>query len=146
MIDPERAASFPDQASALAYTVQTYFPTSLFLSRARYTEETLEKAIEKGVKQYVILGAGMAAFAFRRPELLKHIEVFEIDHPATQAFKRQRLAELGWNPSEQLHFVPVDFTKENQDQQEQQDHKEFQGQQGHKDRQVGYPNSRTFTT
>lgn len=113
IIDPERAASIPDRDSALAYTVQAYFPTSLFLSRARYTEDALEEAIQKGIKQYIILGAGMDTFAFRRPDLLKHIEVFEIDHPATQSFKQQRLAELGWEIPAQLHFIPLDFAKEN---------------------------------
>jgi O-methyltransferase involved in polyketide biosynthesis len=53
------------------------------IGRARYTEDTLEKAIKSGVKQYVILGAGMDTFAFRRPDLMERLEVFEIDHPAT---------------------------------------------------------------
>ena len=60
--------------------------TISLLSRARYTEDTLEKAIRRGVKQYVILGAGMDTFAFRRSELMERLEVFEIDHPATQEF------------------------------------------------------------
>jgi methyltransferase (TIGR00027 family) len=58
--------------------------TNIPLSRARYTEDTLEKAIKQGVKQYIILGAGMDTFAFRRPDLMERLEVFEIDHPATQ--------------------------------------------------------------
>lgn len=83
------------------------------LSRARYTEDTLEKAIKQGVKQYVILGAGMDTFAFRRPDLMERLEVFEIDHPATQEFKLHRLAELEWKHPAKLHFIPIDFTKEN---------------------------------
>jgi methyltransferase (TIGR00027 family) len=83
------------------------------VSRARYTEDTLENAIRQGVKQYVILGAGMDTFAFRRPELMERLEVFEVDHPATQEFKLQRLAELGWEHPANLHFIPIDFTKEN---------------------------------
>jgi methyltransferase (TIGR00027 family) len=82
------------------------------LSRARYTEDTLEKAVRQGIKQYVILGAGMDTFAFRRPEMLGQLEVFEVDHPATQAFKILRLAELGWKHPAKLHFIPIDFTKE----------------------------------
>ncbi len=83
------------------------------LSRARYTEDTLEKAIRQGVKQYVILGAGMDTFAFRRPDLMERLEVLEIDHPATQEFKLHRLTELEWEHPAKLHFIPIDFTKEN---------------------------------
>jgi methyltransferase (TIGR00027 family) len=82
------------------------------VSRARYTEDTLEKAIRQGVKQYVILGAGMDTFAFRRPDLMEKLKVFEVDHPATQEFKLKRLAELEWKHPANLHFIPVDFTKE----------------------------------
>ncbi|HIH73807.1 MAG TPA: class I SAM-dependent methyltransferase [Methanosarcina sp.] len=87
--------------------------TSSVVSRARYTEDTLEKAARQGVKQYVILGAGMDTFAFRRQDLMKQLKVFEIDHPLTQEFKLLRLADLGWERPENLHFIPVDFTKEN---------------------------------
>ncbi len=82
------------------------------LSRAKYTEDTLEKAVSQGVKQYVILGAGLDTFAFRRPELMEQLEVFEVDHPATQEFKLHRIAELGWEPPAKLNFIPIDFTKE----------------------------------
>lgn len=54
----------------------------------------------------------MDTFAFRQPEMLDKINVFEIDHPATQEFKRHRLAELNWEIPKNLHFVPVDFTKD----------------------------------
>ncbi|WP_163855982.1 class I SAM-dependent methyltransferase [Paenibacillus elgii] len=113
LVDPERAAACEDRTAAVACMLQSYFPTSLFLSRARYAEDRLESAIRQGTKQYLILGAGMDTFAFRHPETLKDIQVFEIDHPATQAFKRCRLAELGWELPSNLHFVPLDFTKEN---------------------------------
>jgi methyltransferase (TIGR00027 family) len=82
------------------------------VSRARYAEDILEKAVKQGVKQYVILGAGMDTFAFRQSEMMKHLEVFEVDHPATQEFKLHRLAELGWKHPPKLHFIPIDFTKE----------------------------------
>jgi methyltransferase (TIGR00027 family) len=83
-----------------------------FNSRARYAEDALKELIKKGVKQYVILGAGMDTFAFRQPEMMEHLEVFEVDHPATQEFKLHRLAELGWKHPAKLHFIPIDFTKE----------------------------------
>jgi len=54
----------------------------------------------------------MDTFAFRRPDLMEHFEVFEVDHPATQEFKLHRLAELEWELPAKLHFIPIDFTKE----------------------------------
>ncbi|RPJ75366.1 MAG: class I SAM-dependent methyltransferase [Alphaproteobacteria bacterium] len=107
--DPERTASFSDQT----ITYASLMKATNVLSRARYTEDALERAVIQGVKQYVILGAGMDTFAFRRPELMERLEVFEVDHPATQNFKLLRLAELGWEHPAQLHFIPIDFTKEN---------------------------------
>jgi methyltransferase (TIGR00027 family) len=66
--------------------------------------------VERGVRQYVLLGAGLDTFAFRRPDLLQRLTVLELDHPATQEHKRQRLDELGWEVSCNMHFIPVDFT------------------------------------
>jgi methyltransferase (TIGR00027 family) len=110
-IDPERAASCPDQATALAWVMRLQIAPAI-LSRARYAEDCLEAAVGQGVKQYVILGAGMDTFAFRRPDMLKRLQVFEVDHPATQAYKRSRLADLGWEHPPRLHFVPMDFTED----------------------------------
>jgi methyltransferase (TIGR00027 family) len=62
--------------------------------------------------QHVVLGAGMDTFAFRRPRMLDWLPVFEVDHPATQALKRRRIAELGWEVPARLHFVPVDLVQE----------------------------------
>ncbi len=84
--------------------------TSTIVSRARYTEDTLVEAIRHGVKQYVILGAGMDAFAFRRSDLMEQLRVFEVDHPTPQEYKLRRFAELGWKYTENLHFIPIDFT------------------------------------
>ncbi len=109
--DPERAAASPDQATALFWWMRTQ-SAPITLSRARYVEDSLELAAKQGVQQYVILGAGLDTFAFRRPKLLKQLQVFELDHPATQAFKRERLAELGWDLPAQLHLLPVDFAHE----------------------------------
>ncbi len=107
--DSKHTTSLSDQI-----TTSTHFMQAInnVISRARYTEETLEKAVLQGVKQYVILGAGMDTFAFRRPEMMEHLEVFEVDHPATQEFKLLRIAQLGWKHPAKLHFVPIDFTKE----------------------------------
>jgi methyltransferase (TIGR00027 family) len=109
--NPEFAASCPDQAAALAWVMRVQ-NAPITISRARYTEDSLELAVNQGVQQYIILGAGMETFAFRQPEMMKRLHVFEVDQPAMQAFKRNRLAELGWELPAQLRFVPVDFSKE----------------------------------
>jgi len=82
------------------------------LSRARYAEDNLEDSVEQGVRQYVILGAGMDTFAFRRLDMNGQLQIFEVDHPATQSFKRNRIAELNWTIPSNLHFVPVNFTSD----------------------------------
>ena len=82
------------------------------LCRATYTEKALKTAVLTGTKQYVILGAGMDTFAFREPEFLAKYRVFEVDHPLTQADKRERIARAGWTVPDNLAFVPVDFTKD----------------------------------
>jgi len=110
--NPELAASVPDKETALAWVMQN-MNGPITISRARYTEDNVETTIEQGIQEYVILGAGMDTFAFRRPELLEKIQVFEIDHPATQAFKQNRIKELGWEVPKNLHFIPIDFTKDN---------------------------------
>ncbi|MBP7331470.1 MAG: class I SAM-dependent methyltransferase [Firmicutes bacterium] len=111
LFDSARAASCPDQATAIKWMMREALAApSLILARSRYSEDSLEKAVGLGVRQYVILGAGMDTFAFRRPEMLEKLRVFEVDHPATQNIKHQRLADVSWEQAAQLHFVPVDLT------------------------------------
>ena len=82
------------------------------LCRAAYTERALKTAMLTGTKQYVILGAGMDTFVFREKEFLTKHKVFEVDHPLTQADKKERIARAGWTGPENLTFVPVDFTRD----------------------------------
>lgn len=109
-IDPDFAVTQPDQEAALASVIQTmHGPVTL--SRSRYTEDCLQAAADQGTRQYVILGAGFDTFAFRRADLLAAgLQVFEVDHPVTQAMKRQRTAD--WDRPPQLHYVPVDFNQQ----------------------------------
>jgi len=113
LFDPAKAVSCPDRAGALACWMQNAGAPAIVLARARYGEDILEQAVRQGVKQYVILGAGMDSFAWRRPDLLAGLQVFEVDHPATQAHKRQRLRDVGLEPPARLNFLPVDFSQEN---------------------------------
>src|SRR5262245_2036155 len=79
------------------------------VARARFIEDLVAEQAALGVGQYVILGAGLDTFAQRRPELASRLIVFEIDRPGTQAWKRQRLVDLGFGIPSFLRFVPVDF-------------------------------------
>ena len=80
--------------------------------RARYAEDVLETAVRRGVHQYVIVGAGFDSFALRQPAFARHVDVFEVDHPATQQLKRERLRERGVPLPRTLHFVPADLSHE----------------------------------
>jgi methyltransferase (TIGR00027 family) len=79
------------------------------VARARFVEDLVTERVAHGVAQYVILGAGLDTFAQRRPELASRLLVFEIDPPGPQAWKRQRLVELGFGIAQFLRLVPVDF-------------------------------------
>jgi methyltransferase (TIGR00027 family) len=79
------------------------------LARARFIEDLVLEKMERGIGQYVILGAGLDTFAQRRPQIGSKLRVFEIDRPATQAWKRQRLIDLGLGIPDWLRLVPVDF-------------------------------------
>lgn len=81
------------------------------LSRAAYCEKVLLNEVTLGLKQYVILGAGLDTFSFRHSELENSLEIFEIDHPATQEFKKKRLDEANLKIPSNLHFISMDFTK-----------------------------------
>jgi methyltransferase (TIGR00027 family) len=76
-------------------------------ARSRYAEERLAEAVERGVAQYVVLGAGLDTFAYRNPH--GGLRVFEVDFPATQEWKRGLLDEVGIVLPEGLRFVPLDF-------------------------------------
>lgn len=78
-------------------------------ARSRYAEDRLK---EGAFTQYVILGAGLDSFAWRRPDLLGPLRVFEIDHPASQEWKRQRATELGLPAADGHVFASVDFEVE----------------------------------
>jgi methyltransferase (TIGR00027 family) len=79
------------------------------VARARFVEDLVAEHAGRGVGQYVILGAGLDTFAQRRPEIAARLRVFEVDQPGHQAWKRQRLVELGFGIPEWLRLVPVDF-------------------------------------
>ena len=85
-----------------------YFRASV-LARARFIEDLVVDRARHGVDQYVILGAGLDTFAQRRPPIASQLQIFEVDQPGPQAWKRQRLMEHGFGIPAWLHLIPVDF-------------------------------------
>ena len=83
---------------------------SFLVARSRYAEDQLALAVAKGVKQYVVLGAGLDTFAYRNP--FATVKIFEVDHPATQAWKRELLEKAEIDIPGSLVFVPIDFEKD----------------------------------
>jgi len=83
------------------------------LLRARYCEDQLTRAVADGrAAQYMILGAGWDSFSVRQTDLLPKLRVFELDHPATQQAKRERLEQLGFHLPAQVTLVPIDFERQ----------------------------------
>src|SRR5262245_64518586 len=80
--------------------------------RTRCAEDALEAAVASGVRQYVLIGAGFDSFIVRQPAFARDIDVLEIDHPATQAMKRERLAACGVVVPPNVRFVPADLSEE----------------------------------
>ena len=80
---------------------------AFLVARSRYAEDRLKEAVAAGVSQYVLLGAGLDTFAYRNPHT--QLRVFEVDHPATQQWKRELLASSGVAIPASLRYVPVDF-------------------------------------
>ncbi len=78
-------------------------------ARSRYAEDELALGVRRGVRQYVILGAGLDTFAYRNPYSEQVLHVFEVDYPSTQTWKRARLKEAGIGIPDNLSFAPVDF-------------------------------------
>jgi methyltransferase (TIGR00027 family) len=82
---------------------------SHIILRSRYAEDRLAQAYPRGIRQFLLLGAGLDTFAWRRPAEMKDLPVFEADHPATQSQKRQRLLQAGVEFPANYEMVPVDF-------------------------------------
>ncbi|MFC2017965.1 class I SAM-dependent methyltransferase [Chloroflexota bacterium] len=80
--------------------------------RNRYAEDELEKALQCGVTQYVILGAGLDSFAYRSRDVAKAMQIFEIDLPAIQRWKQEQLHVLGVEIPSNVTFVPLDFEQQ----------------------------------
>ena len=79
-----------------------------FAVRTRFVEDAVEFAIQESVAQYLMLGAGLDSFAYRRADMVEHLNVFEVDRAGAQAWKRRRLAEMGIVIPPSVRYVPID--------------------------------------
>jgi methyltransferase (TIGR00027 family) len=105
-----------EEGAALRARLRTELPRAQVVAfsrwvcvRSRFVEDLVDDAVARGVDQYVILGAGLDSFAYRRADQLDRLRVFEVDHPASQGWKRHRLDELGIEIPDNVVFTPVDF-------------------------------------
>lgn len=85
---------------------------SFLVARSRFAEDQLAQSLGRGVRQYVVLGAGMDTFAYRNPHADVGLRVWEVDHLATQAYKRAQLAAAGIAEPDSVTYVPVDFRRD----------------------------------
>ena len=110
-----------DQASVRALSlsydeamkdVEVVSTVRTMLVRTRFIDQALERAVANGVTHVVILGAGFDSHAYRCQELLANVRIFEVDRPATQAFKKQRVQDAIGGPPANLTYVPIDIQHE----------------------------------
>ena len=101
--DLQRTPLRPDRPFSIALR-------AFLVARSRYAEDNLKQAVNNGVNQYVLLGAGLDTFAYRNP--FAQLRVFEVDHPATQRWKRELLQRNRIAIPESVTYVPVDFERQ----------------------------------
>ena len=107
----ERCQALGTSALVLDAALQRHPGYGWAILRTRYAEDALAAAVGRGVRQYVIVGAGFDSFSLRAPASAREVDVFEVDHPATQALKQERLQEAGVRLPPTLHFVPADLAR-----------------------------------
>jgi methyltransferase (TIGR00027 family) len=112
IIDVASAAALQSDPQQFEAGPLTHYLRAFVAARSRYAEDLLAQAVQRGVRQYVVLGAGLDTFAYRNPYPAEALRVFEVDHPATQAWKRSRLDEGGIAVPQTLSFAPVDFERQ----------------------------------
>ena len=111
LLGPDTEWYVRDRAAQMLGPRATALRTHVLL-RSRYAEERLQSAMSGGVTQFLILGAGLDTFAYRQPDWARALRIYEVDHPASQAAKRDRLGAAEISMPQNLTFVPIDFERE----------------------------------
>jgi methyltransferase (TIGR00027 family) len=109
IIGKESALALQADPGQFETTLLSPYLRAFMAARSQYAEDELALGVRRGVRQYVVLGAGLDTFAYRNPHPEAMLQVFEVDHPATQTWKQARLEETGITLPADLTFVPVDF-------------------------------------
>ncbi len=109
IIGKESASALQTDAHQFEATPLSSYLRAFVAARSRFAEDELALGVRRGVRQYVILGAGLDTFAFRNPFPEGVLHIFEVDHPVTQTWKRARLGEVAITLPGDLTFAPVDF-------------------------------------
>jgi methyltransferase (TIGR00027 family) len=108
ILDDRTRARLPEMAGDPSHLLMRLF----IAARSRFSEDTLAACVGRGVRQIVVLGAGLDTFSLRNPHAGQGVRVFEVDHPATQAWKRERLKQAALAIPPSLTFAPVDFERQ----------------------------------
>jgi methyltransferase (TIGR00027 family) len=114
ILGKETAAELGRNPQYRAHRVSDRYLRAFLAARSRIAEDTLAELVSQGLRQYVILGAGLDTFAYRNP--WPELRVWEVDHPATQGWKRERLAKGEITVPFPEPFVPVDFAHQDLEQ------------------------------
>jgi methyltransferase (TIGR00027 family) len=108
ILDDEARARLDETAADVSLR-----PMRLFIAaRSRFSEDSLAACVARGVRQVVVLGAGLDTFSLRNPHAGLGVRVFEVDYPATQSWKRERLQQAGLAMPASLTFAPIDFERQ----------------------------------
>jgi methyltransferase (TIGR00027 family) len=110
--EAERAAAAADLPGFADRALRATASYTGVITRSRFTEDALEAAAARGVRQYVLVGAGFDSYALRAPAAARDLRVYEVDHPATQSFKLRCLEALAIAPPAAARFLPADLAAE----------------------------------
>jgi methyltransferase (TIGR00027 family) len=110
--EAERASAAADLPAFADRALRATASYTGVITRSRFTEDALEAAAARGVRQYVLVGAGFDSYALRAPAAARDLRIYEVDHPATQSFKLRRLEALAIAPPPAARFLPADLGAE----------------------------------
>ena len=110
--EPERAAAAADLPAFADHALRATSSYTGVITRSRFTEDALAEAIARGVRQYVLVGAGFDSYALRLPPAARDLRIYEVDHPATQSFKLSCMAAAGIARPAAARFLPADLASE----------------------------------
>ena len=111
IVGPKDIAELRAAESRFKHRYSRYLRAFL-VARSRLAEDALGEAVARGVRQYVVLGAGLDTFAYRNPHAATGLRVFEVDHPATQEWKRRLISQAHLKAPGSLVYVPVNLESE----------------------------------